>query len=227
MNKLVIGIAGFKGSGKNTVASIIREEHPGVEETALAKKLKLVCSEVLGLPLEYTEKQELKEKELDNYIYLSKANVEKILSSFEIIYDYDQHVRPHLGMVIQTPRQLLQYVGTEVLRNFDTSIHCQGVHKFTESNDITLITDVRFLDEAQYFRERYSGNFHLVYVARYSAELDGLKATHASEKEIPQLAKQAIRIENNGSLAELKNQTLEVFNAIYRSYLENNMEAKN
>lgn len=57
----IIGISGAKGSGKDLLASYLVEEY-GYKRIAFADSLKLICSQLTGLPLRYFEDPGLKEK---------------------------------------------------------------------------------------------------------------------------------------------------------------------
>ncbi len=56
----VIGLAGKAGSGKDTVADILVQEH-GFTKLAFADPLKVLCAQIYDVPLEYFHDRERKE----------------------------------------------------------------------------------------------------------------------------------------------------------------------
>jgi len=106
----LIAFCGAKESGKSTSAELFKTlVSRATAEIAFAGHLKTVCSKVFGVEMKYFLDPKLKEVELDNYIRLTKDLVEQVFSEFELTeFDYDKHIRPHLGQVFDTPRRLLQ-----------------------------------------------------------------------------------------------------------------------
>lgn len=203
MSIKIVAFCGAKESGKSTSASMFKDLINSLtEEVAFAGHLKVVCSEVFGIEMKYFLDTKLKESELDNYIRLTKEYVEAIFAKFEITeYNYDQHIRPHLGQVFDTPRKLLQYVGTEVLHPLDKLIHVNFALKKINPNVITLVTDLRFPQEfdALYGRE----DFLPVHVHNLKAELAAEADSHASERGWQKFKDRCIVLDNNGTIGDL------------------------
>ena len=112
-----------------------------------------------------------------------------------------------------TPRQLLQFVGTELLRNqigqimpnIASNIHVHALEMRLSGKKIVL-SDVRFLNEAEMISR--NGGI-LVKIVRKSSVYSTNDA-HASEVEQRQI-KYDYLIENNGSLGELYASVDEIF----------------
>ena len=207
----IIGITGVKGSGKDTAYSFIKLDFPQAIGLSLAGKLKEICSEVFDIPINFFHDQNLKEKELEELICLNDKNLNACISKYKSItdYNYDLHVRPLVGKIIFTPRQLLQTIGTDLLRNINDEVHCNEIDLIINQNKtgIFVITDIRFLNEFDYFKSRHGSNFIPLYVKRDAAEIntDG----HASEQDIVKIGKMSTAILNNGTLEEFRARVLE------------------
>lgn len=218
--KLIIGFTGVKAAGKSTAFSFIKDKYPVVEEVALASKLKDACAKAFNISRSSFDDPSLKEKELEVPIYLDDTNLPVLLQEFNLTYNYDQHIRPHIGTVLHTPRKVAQYVGTEILREFDPNIHCVNAVKSASDKQIMIITDIRFPNELEFFRNMEDSIFYGVYIANYKAEMVSKKDNHASEKYILQIAKELTKIDNNSSLQDFKKAVILQFEKILSLYFK-------
>lgn len=200
----VIAFCGSKGAGKNTSADIFKEiTGLPTEELALAGHLKEVCAPIFGVECEKFIKPELKEVELDEYIVLNTNTVQNLLEAFHVKdYNFDKNVRPHLGKVLRTPRALLQYIGTEVLHPIDPLIHAKITMRKKDPNKLTILTDLRFVNEFNYFHRR--DDFMPVYVKNSRAEIAASVDPHPSEQEMHRFKNHCYLIYNEGALDELR-----------------------
>jgi len=201
----IVAFCGAKESGKSTSAEVFKTlVKEATAEIAFAGHLKVVCSKVFNIEMKYFLDTKLKERELDTYVRLTSQLIEQVFAEFEIAgYDYDKHIRPHMGMVFDTPRKLLQYVGTELLHPLDKLIHVNFALKKMNPEVITLVTDLRFPQEfdAMYGRPE----FLPVYVNNKKAEDAALADSHASERGWQQFKDRCVNLDNNGTLADLTN----------------------
>jgi len=124
---MIIGVTGFIGSGKDTIADYLCTFH-GFKRLSFAASLKDAVSSVFGWNREYLEGS-------------TKA-------SREWREQKDVWWSERLGMDI-TPRWILQYWGTEVCRNgFHSDIWVASVeNKLRQASDNIVITDCRFSNE--------------------------------------------------------------------------------
>lgn len=134
MNKNIrhtlIGIAGKQGSGKDTVANYIEDQiHSKVSVRIyhFADPLKQCAVEAFGIPKEHFYDETLKE------VIVKQWNM--------------------------TPRKMLQILGTECFRdhfsaNFWIVRADIELQREIYKNTITVISDVRFENEARFIRER-------------------------------------------------------------------------
>jgi hypothetical protein len=124
---MIIGVTGFIGSGKDTVADYLCTFH-GFKRVSFAASLKDAVSSIFGWDRELLE------------------------GSTKTSREWREQVDPwwseRLGMDI-TPRWVLQYWGTEVCRNgFHKDIWVASVeNKLRQSKDNIVITDCRFANE--------------------------------------------------------------------------------
>jgi hypothetical protein len=125
---MIIGVTGFIGSGKDTVANYLTTFH-GFKKLSFAGSLKDAVANVFGWDrdmLEGTTKSSREWRETVDTWWAERLNI------------------PHL-----TPRWVLQYWGTEVCRNgFHNDIWVASIqNKLRQSKDDIVITDCRFANE--------------------------------------------------------------------------------
>jgi len=198
----VIGLTGFAKSGKSTAAEILKEM--GGHEIAFAKHLKDVCSIVFGVPREYFDDQNFKEKELDFDRIIMDGDIEKILNYFEVPARFiPESIAKHSGVHMKTPRFIAQYIGTEVLRAIDSDIHIDMAFKLAPKNaKFFICSDMRFGNELNAVSSR---NGLSIGISRKSATPANIEKLHASEREIPTLiSKSDISLVNDSSIVEFK-----------------------
>lgn len=203
MKNGVIAFCGSKGSGKSTSA-IVFKDLVGVptEEIAIAGHLKEACARVFSVEYDKFINPKLKEVELEDFIVLDAKNLKALLAEFLVKdYNYDSVVRPHIGRVLRTPRGLLQYIGTEVLHSIDPLIHVKVAFQKKDPTKITIITDLRFVAEFEYFNS--SESFLPVYVKNAAAELTASVDAHPSERQFELFKARCYLLNNEGSMADL------------------------
>lgn len=207
--KTVIGLAGVKTSGKSTVANIIKKYVDNVHEAALADKLKNTCAEVFGLERKQFDLQELKEVPFDEPKIIGVYEIGAILESFGV-YMSAREIDSKFNVVnmkLISPRHIAQIVGTEVLRAAgDEFIHCKNVP--VSETGVTIISDVRFPNEYQYFSEAQDVNFIPIYIQRNEAEKHVTSESHASETSVFLFNDKCHFLPNNSSLQELESRIL-------------------
>lgn len=133
-NKIIIGVCGFQGSGKDTVADYLVNVH-GFRRISFAGTLKDAISCIFGWDRELLEGRTKQSREWREQVDTWWAN--------------------KLGMPNLTPRWVLQYWGTDVCRkNFHDSIWISSVeHKLANIEDNIVISDVRFPNEIKSIKD--------------------------------------------------------------------------
>ena len=127
---MIIGITGFIGSGKDTVANMFVER--GCVHDSFAAPLKDVCSSIFGWERSMLEGDTVESRE-----YRETP---------------DMFWTKKLGIPNFTPRLALQLIGTDVMRNhFNENIWISSleyrVKKLHHQNECVVISDCRFQNE--------------------------------------------------------------------------------
>ena len=133
-NKIIIGVCGFQGSGKDTVADYLVNVH-GFRRISFAGTLKDAISAIFGWDRELLEGRTKESRAWRETVDIWWAN--------------------KLDMPDLTPRWILQYWGTEVCRkNFHDNIWINSVeHKLNNISDNVVISDVRFPNEIKSIKD--------------------------------------------------------------------------
>lgn len=129
MAKYIIGITGFAGSGKNSIANIIHKAFPDdTEIMSFGSAVKDVCAVLFDWP---------------RYLLEGDTNESREFRETEDIYWSKM-----LGQD-WTPRKAMQFVGTDLIRNqlSDSFWLDLAMKKIDKSNKIVIIPDVRFRNE--------------------------------------------------------------------------------
>jgi len=220
---MIIGLTGNKGAGKTTAFNFIKAKYPDIVELQLAKYLKEVCSIVFETDIKYFEDPHFKEMALNPAVPAFRLT----LVTLPLIYEMyglklrTQDFRKHLNAGFWTPRAVLQYVGTEILREREPTIH---IRKMIESIQFQtsqnyVVTDLRFLNEYNTLKTMLDDKlgFDVIYIKRDEAEAKA--GEHSSELEIKEIAKNAKIVSNNDGLEEFEERILQTAeNVLKRNY---------
>jgi hypothetical protein len=143
---------------------------------------------------------------------LSPTHIEKIvdfayrINGYEITTEQRYRMYKFVGelTVFKTPRILLQFVGTDILRGIvDTDYHVNVVKNkidLDEEDNIYVITDARFENERLKIKE-WGGL--TVLVDRKTVDREVGLSNHASENSLGEHADYDFIIDNSGSLEDL------------------------
>lgn len=213
MSKVTVLLVGHKGSGKTTVFNTIKSFRPEATEVQFAGKLKEVCARAFHLPLEFFEDQDLKEKVFESGPKEMKyAQLNEIYTLFGVpTVSISQNViEQHYGRVFRTPRQIAQYVGTEVLRSVKDTIHSDLALTKASELDFSVITDCRFPNEFQSTVETFHGSGRKVLtvaIHRMTAEEIASQDPHPSEAYVQKIQQSCeYHLSNNGTFEDLQQQ---------------------
>ena len=126
---LIIGVCGFIGSGKNTVAEFLVEKHNFVP-VSFAHVLKDACASLFGWDREMLEGK------------TEEARVQR--------EQVDKFWAERLQIPCFTPRYALQYIGTDILReHFHKDVWVIAAEKRIQKYKDVVISDVRFPNEVK------------------------------------------------------------------------------
>ncbi len=193
----IVGINGFKRSGKGEVAASLSRQHPGfVYEVGFADKLKMLAALALG--------QRGGPRDLIASMDSFKENGELWCVDLDAELGWRRQV---------TGRQYLQNLGNEGRKLFgenfwidmvlpfnpatDREIYCPDVYPDV---DVLAITDLRYANEAQRIKDLGGVVWEVV---RPDATSDG----HASEQPLPRELVDEV-IVNDGTLDHLDSQVM-------------------
>jgi hypothetical protein len=141
---MVLGIVGKKFAGKDTLANIIKMKEPtNTVILHFADKLKEVCVDVFGIPMEYLQLPDKKETPLESPIAIDIY--------LEALSDTVKLTLQPKKLIARTPRELLQFVGTEYVRSVHPYYWVDAlVDQIVEpAGKIYCVPDVRMLNEAE------------------------------------------------------------------------------
>ena len=197
---MIIGICGFIGSGKDTIADYLVNFHEFRRES-FASTLKDAVSAVFGWDRTMLEGRAKEAREWREQV--------------------DPWWAERLAMPTLTPRWVLQYWGTEVCRKaFHDDIWIASLeNKLRNSKDHVVISDCRFPNEIQSIRN--AGGI-IIWVKRgelpdwYNHALESNKGSNIALNELKRLKIHASEtawvgtdfdhiVENNGSMDQLYN----------------------
>jgi hypothetical protein len=142
----LIGLSGKGQAGKDTVADYL-VSIGWKKKVSLAGSLKRFCSNFFGVDLSLFYSQEGKSSKLSEPIDLEPFIADIIESA---LGEYARIPSGGKDLVVTTPRELLQKVGTNVLRVSDPNCFVMMLER--EYGDLTgyIISDVRFPNEADF-----------------------------------------------------------------------------
>lgn len=222
----IIGFVGPKGAGKDEAARILKDAKKARGKFSFAGPLKKICSDVFSVPERLMHDPVLKEKEFDTPITLTSRvlrNLKRELPAWlsqttEDGYNrYDAMTATINGVehrVCKSPRELLQIVGTEFIREkVYKNWHLEaafGERVMSDpnirQNAVYCVTDIRFPNELDYLQERFGDDFICYYIERPEAEERLAEATHASELMVKELREKLGNniLKNKGSVEDFE-----------------------
>lgn len=176
--KTVVGITGKAGTGKDTVANYLVNEH-GFKKDSFAAPLKRLVGDIFCVP--------------DRI--LNPITEEDRLRREQPMDEWPQF----------TVRKLLQFIGTELFRNHvDRDVWvkslCQRI--MNDSHPLYVISDVRFPNELDVLKNIFGDDCIAICMVRNGCSGDTRGGISAHESEAYNLSCD-YEIDNNGSFSEL------------------------
>jgi len=216
----IIGLIGPKGSGKDTVFELLQAEGKIADKISFAGPLKRICAEVFNLDEKLFHDPALKEALLPEAIQLTGQHLQHVLFAcedylekpFRLSVEGAKRMKEMSGLIYTTPRQILQHIGTDFIRNavyekfhVEAAFSPLALSGFDHTKTYA-VTDIRFMDELVHLEKTFQRSFQAYYVQRPKAESSISVLSHASElgclqmKELPSVE----IIDNSGDLEDLK-----------------------
>lgn len=171
---MILGICGRKQHGKDTFASELIKNIPTFRKASFATRLKEICAKVYGLNMVQFEDEAGKGMLLANPIDLD-SKLQELRWETGLVA-----ITAH-GLVANTPRQVLQYIGTDYVRSVDPGywLRVVAAHFGCHPQDDYVVPDVRFSNEAETLRK---AGGKILRIVRFSKVYKGEeKVEHASE----------------------------------------------
>ncbi len=235
--EILIGISGRKKSGKDTVGIQLSQDH-NMYKYAFADMLKELCSVSFGVSaydlynLEYkevifSEFNQGEEKNFKFYEYKVNEehakvfldNLEGLAKQIDITLTDEQKEEINellLNKKISSYRELMQFIGTEVVRGVvSDTFWIDVLNEKIKNKDRVVITDARFPNERKYVKDRGG---KLILVKRETE----LKDEHTSENSLGNDSEYHGVIDNNKDLIYLEQETERCYSCltqdkVYRS----------
>ena len=140
-NQNIIGFAGRMNSGKTELAKVC--EQFGYQRLYFALPLKELCAKLIGVTID--ELNQLKRNETPINFTLDEKACETI--SKDTLIPYHLVCEKALRRPIIDVRELLQFVGTDLIREYEPDWHVNRVISMIEPDKKYVIDDVRFINE--------------------------------------------------------------------------------
>lgn len=137
----IIGFAGRCRSGKTELANIC--EKYGYQKLSFALPLKQLCADILDISI--GELNKAKNENIPIQITIGD-DVCKILSE-ETYIPLDTTKELCNGKYIETVRDMLQFIGTDYIRKYNTDWHVNKIRGMIDENIDYVFDDVRFPNE--------------------------------------------------------------------------------
>lgn len=218
----IVAFVGPKGCGKDTSANYLKALNIVKGNIKISGPLKNICGKVFNIDLSHFEDLELKETPFEKPIMLDLdyfLNIMNLMTEYtpEVTFK-SKHLTDYNGILLTSPRHLLQFIGTEFIRETDINWHLKAAFSpislskiiKDNTNSIYASTDTRFINEYEFLKDKGA---KFIYVERPSCEEELKNATHQSEKEIL-IVKEIIMkndgiiLKNSGSIDDLHNNIL-------------------
>lgn len=191
---MIIGISGWKRSGKDTAAGILIQK--GFNRLSFADKLKEMTSEIYNIDIKHFYDQDLKEKPLMHLPVAPKDDSSLALSSIFKNEMYNDN-----GQLYWTPRSLLIYEGS-VKRAVDPDYWVNISLASANPDGLHVISDLRYKSEAEAIKN-CGMDYLLIRINRFEEN----PSTDPSETDLDDYQFD-VYIDNTRSLDDFQNDVL-------------------
>jgi hypothetical protein len=144
---MILGLCGRMRSGKTELAKVCVEK--GFTKLYFALPLKQLCADILDISID--ELNRLKGDNTDISLQLNN-DICKILSE-ETDIPLDVVKETCLGKTISTVREMLQFIGTDLIRQYNKDWHVNRIREMINPDINYVIDDVRFPNEKKLIEE--------------------------------------------------------------------------
>lgn len=144
---MIIGIAGRCRSGKTELAKVC--EQYGYERLYFALPLKQLCANILKISIDELNKAKVEKTEIG--VIIEKDICELISKETDIPFDTVMEICN--GVKIRDVRHMLQFIGTDLIRKYNTDWHVNKIRAMIDKDKNYVIDDVRFPNEKKMIEE--------------------------------------------------------------------------
>lgn len=201
MNRRIIGLGGRCRSGKGSLADIC-EKH-GYKRLYFAMPLKNMCADFLNVSLE--ELDRLKNENVGLEINFDESTIDFFSKETEIPKETVYKVMN--GKLVHNIRELLQFVGTDLIRAYNMNWHVNKIRAMIEDNEKYVIEDVRFPNEKEMIEDIGGDNWFVV-----RPKIDNI-SHHISEE--------SLRWQDFGDKVIINNNSIEYLEMMWENFLLN------
>ena len=215
---MLIGIMGYKGSGKDTVADILKNIlKPKHEKFAFASKIKSDLTKIFDTPLSIFYNRDIKD---NGYIKINNMDLDKVNDKFKELYPYGTLIpfykilkddgylkerkpnfikrifgKKKLEYDLNIPiRNAMQMYGTEFMQAYFGST----VWSKNAPTKDTIITDVRFPHEINFIKNNGGIIVKVLNLQQLEKHMTGSEDNHKSESFFTLYKEQDYVIINDG-----------------------------
>lgn len=196
---MILVLSAPKRSGKDEVANILKK-HFGYQRIAFADPLRVLCAKTFELPLDHFTDDAQKDLPFEFPVTVSITDMSRLAMFTNANSDQrSELLKKGIGLTFGTPREILQIVGTDLVRacvdeNYFITLALDNI--FNATGNI-VITDARTSAERSAIKA-LGGT--LIRIKREGYEGSG----HVSETSIGDDNEYDVVVDNSGTLTQLE-----------------------
>ena len=213
---VVVGLHGPAGSGKDTIGDYLVEKCGWTGKLSFAENLKEMCKAIFFLTDYDVRDQEGKQAMFSKPKVFTNRNLGSVMFWMTKTHPHTfiprasmDKVKSLVGTELRNPREILQFIGTDICRELINTYHVDiVVQKIKDSPDgMFVITDVRFPNEGDLILDDLGGTVFLV--DRPDPSAKNINREHPSEVAMRDWGRFSAVIENPGDGFERLYQNVE------------------
>lgn len=180
---MIIAVSGRLHSGKTTFSNILVQKY-GFQRASIAQRLKEITSEVFNISLDCFLDEKKKQERFSFPLTPTKDQASRLLQILSTSHPIPQTrnaviLQDIMKLSIETPRQLLQRIGTEIVRqHFGEDYWVDCLYKTLNPNTNYVIDDQRFKSEFNFFKKIGAIQVMIIrpyyqeHISNHSSEID-------------------------------------------------------